>query len=63
MRMPYAKFAQLANMLSESIKKQDTPMRMASPPRERLALTLRFLVTGESFQSLSQKFVRQFAML
>ena len=51
MRMPYAKFLQLADMLSESIKKQDTPMRMAISPRERLALTLRFLASGESFQS------------
>ena len=43
-------------MLSESIRKQDTPMRMAISPRERLALTLRFLATGESFQSLSFQF-------
>ena len=43
-------------MLCESKKKQDTPMRMAIPPRERLTLTLRFQVTGESFQSLSFQF-------
>ena len=56
MRMPHAKFAPLAVMLSESIKKQDTHMRMPIPPRERLARTLRFLVTGESFQSLFFQF-------
>ena len=56
MRMPHAKFAQLADMLSESIKKQDTPLRMAILPRAHLALMLRFLVTGESFKSLSFQF-------
>ena len=56
MRMPFATFSQLADMLSESIRKQDTPMRMAISSRERLALTLRFLGTGESFQSLSFQF-------
>lgn len=56
MRMPYAKFSELANVVSQSIRKQNTTMRMAIPARERLALTLRFLVTGESFQSLSFQF-------
>ena len=49
MRMPYAKFSQLADMLSESIRKQDAPMGMGISPREDLALTLHFLGTGESF--------------
>ena len=31
------------------MKKRDTPMRMVNPPGERLALALRFLLTGESF--------------
>ena len=56
MRMPYEKFCELAEVVSESITKQNTIMRMAIPPRERLALTLRFLVTGESFESLSFQF-------
>ena len=43
MRMPYPKFTQLADLLSESIKKQDTPMRTAIHPRERLALQVRFV--------------------
>ena len=56
MRMPYEKFCELAEVVSENITKQNTIMRMAIPPRERLALTLRFLVTGESFESLSFQF-------
>lgn len=56
MRMPHAKFSELADIVSESIRKQNTTMRMAIPPRERLVLTLVFLVSGESFQSLSFQF-------
>ena len=37
MRKPFATFSQLADMLSESIRKQDTPMRMAISPREQEA--------------------------
>ena len=56
MRMPYEKFCELAEVVSENITKENTVIRMAIPPRERLALTLRFLVTGESFESLSFQF-------
>ena len=61
MRMPYEKFCELAEVFSESITKQNTIMRMAIPPRERLALTLRFLVTGEplSLCHFSSRLVKQ----
>ena len=49
MRMPCAKFQQSAANLNECTTKRDMPMRRAIPPRERLALALRFLATGESF--------------
>ena len=53
MRMPHCKFIELLNIIGPSIQKKDTPMRMSIPPGERLALTLRYLSTGKSFQSLS----------
>ena len=53
MRMPYPKLVALAELIGPYIKKQDTIMRMSIPPSERLAVTIRFLATGESFQSLS----------
>ena len=56
MRMPHCKFIELLNIIGPSIQKKDTPMRMSIPPGERLALTLRYLATGESFQSLSFQF-------
>ena len=56
MWMPYPKFAALVELIGPCIKKEDTMKRMSIPPSERLALTIRFLVTGESFQSLSFQF-------
>ena len=56
MRMPYSKFVALAELIGPYIKKKDTVMRMSIPPSERLALAIRFLATGESFQSLSFQF-------
>ena len=41
---------------SASIEKQDTVMRDAIKPDERLAITPRFLVTGEAFTSLQWSF-------
>lgn len=38
------------------IARRDTNMREAIPPGERLALTLRFLATGESYSSLQYQF-------
>ena len=56
MRMPYPKFVALADLIGPYIKKQDTCMRISIPANERLALTIRFLATGETFQSLSFQF-------
>ena len=39
-------------MIAPIVSKTDTVMRKAICPKQRLALTLRFLATGESFQSL-----------
>ena len=64
MRMPYSKFVALAELIGPYIKKKDTVMRMSIPPSEKLALAIRFLATGESFQSLwvalSRKCVKLF---
>ncbi|CAH2003136.1 unnamed protein product [Acanthoscelides obtectus] len=40
------------NKISQLITKQDTQLRTALPARMRLAITLRYLATGDSFQSL-----------
>ena len=46
-RMNAATFETLLNMVAPLIFRKDTNMREAIPPGERLALTLRFLATGE----------------
>ena len=44
------------NIIGPSVQKKDTVMGNSIPPAERLAVTLRYLATGESFQSLSFQF-------
>ena len=51
-RMTASDFEFLPQMIVTSIKKQDTNMREAIPISTRLAVTLRFLATGESYHTL-----------
>ena len=43
------KFFELVSRLQPNIKKQDTRMRESIKPEERVAVTLRYLATGETF--------------
>ncbi|CAH4034440.1 unnamed protein product [Pieris brassicae] len=52
LRMDSECFEELLNMVSPLIQKQDTLMRESISPRERLTVTLRFLVTGQSYEDL-----------
>ena len=56
MRMDLSTFEELAAQLEPRLKKCDTPMRNAISPSEQLAVTLRFLATGESYTSLQYQF-------
>lgn len=51
-RMSLTDFEYLLSQISSKISKQDTQLREAIPARIRLALTLRYLATGDDFQSL-----------
>ena len=53
MRMSPERFDHLLGMVSPLISKQSTTFRKAIPAGERLSLTLRYLASGESQQSLS----------
>ena len=48
-RMDSTSFETLINMMGPKVKRQDTVMRKAISPGERLAITLRFLATGTLF--------------
>lgn len=52
-RMSAVDFEYLLNGIAAQISKTDTNMRKSIPAQERLAVTLRFLATGDSYQSLS----------
>ncbi|XP_060858344.1 uncharacterized protein LOC132935747 [Metopolophium dirhodum] len=52
-RMPQYGFNVLLHKIEHDIKKQDTFWREAITPRERLAVCLRFLATGDSFTTIS----------
>ena len=53
MRMNEETYLELLNYVTPLIQRQDTRMRKAITPHERLAATLRFLATGRSLRDLS----------
>ena len=52
LRMEEERYVELLNMVAPFITRQDTVMRSAIGPEERLCATLRFLATGRSFTDL-----------
>lgn len=56
LRMSEKDFDYLTGLVSPFIAKQDTCMRKSISAGERLAVTLRFLATGDSFRSLQYVF-------
>ncbi|GFT47805.1 protein ALP1-like [Trichonephila clavipes] len=56
LRMNVSTFEELVALLSPSIERKNTSMRKAIPAAERIALTLRYLATGETQSSLSYQF-------
>lgn len=55
-RMSFIDFECLLQKIEPMIAKRDTRWRKAIPGKERLALTLRFLASGDSFKSLQYLF-------
>jgi hypothetical protein len=51
-RMSPSEYEFLVNLIGEKISKKDTAFRKAISVQERLALTLRFLASGDSYVSL-----------
>lgn len=56
LRMNIADFNNVLELVTPIIKKEDTRFRESISPGERLAVTLRFLATGDSFMSLQYLF-------
>lgn len=56
LRMPHEDFDHLLQLVKPLIEKSDTHYRKAIPAGERLALTLHYLATGQSFHSLQYVF-------
>lgn len=52
MRIDEEKFTKLLDMIKNKITKEDTVMRQAISAKFRLAITLRYLATGNSFEDL-----------
>ena len=57
LRMSVTDFDYLLNKVSPLITKQDTLMRRAITPTERLIVTLRYLATGECVQAISLQYL------
>ncbi|XP_037933215.1 protein ALP1-like [Teleopsis dalmanni] len=55
-RMSEMDFDKILKLISSKISKEDTKFRKSITPAERLAVTLRFLATGDSFTSLEYLF-------
>ncbi|CAK1603327.1 unnamed protein product [Parnassius mnemosyne] len=49
-------FEYLLTIIAPKISRQETIMRSAISPQDRVALTLRFLATGDSYTSLQYTF-------
>lgn len=56
LRLYPSEFNELVNMVAPLISKQNTNMRFSIPADLRLALTLRFLATGDSYKSHEYSF-------
>ncbi|KAL4152807.1 hypothetical protein QTP88_000640 [Uroleucon formosanum] len=52
LRMDEDTYIELLNLVTPLVKKQNTVIRTAITPQERLSTTLRFLATGRSMQDL-----------
>lgn len=52
LRMDESTYLNLLSLVAPLIEKQDTVMRRAISPHERLIATLRFLATGRSFEDM-----------
>jgi len=52
--MPTHKFEDLLSQIQDCLTKEDTMMRPSIRASERLAVTLRFLASGETFSSLEK---------
>lgn len=55
-RMSFTDFEYLLDKISPLISKQDTDFREAIPAKYRLAITLRFIASGDSYKSLHYLF-------
>jgi hypothetical protein len=54
--MTPAQFDAVLRMIETDIMKKDTTYRIAIPPRQRLIVALRYLATGDSFQTIATSF-------
>ncbi|KAG8232986.1 hypothetical protein J437_LFUL012633 [Ladona fulva] len=56
LRMSVEQFNELLSLIEPEISKKDTVMRNAIPARQKLEVTLRYLASGDNFQSLALLF-------